>query len=58
MNEVVYTDSKGNTKYYASYQSAWKAAARLNEKETDVQWFFEADLNGWYVFHDAQTVGA
>jgi hypothetical protein len=57
MNEVIYTDSKGNTKYYASYKTAWMAAARLNAKDSENFWVFEADTNGWYVFHDA-NVGA
>jgi hypothetical protein len=46
-----HTDSKGNTKYYNSYQTAWNAANRLNEQgQHDGIWLFEADMTGWYVF--------
>jgi hypothetical protein len=55
MNEVIYTDANGNTKYYQSYQSAWKAAARLNFIDKDNLWLFEQDMTGWYVFHDVKV---
>jgi len=48
--ETTYTDKNGKTKYYATYQSAWKAAARLNETAVDGLWFFEMDTIGWFVF--------
>ena len=44
------TKKNGEIKYYASHQSAWNAAARLNEGDDDGIWLFEADLNGWFVF--------
>ena len=44
------TKKNGEIKYYASYQSAWKAASRLNEGNEDGIWLFEADMNGWVVF--------
>jgi hypothetical protein len=50
--KTIHRDSKGNIKYYASWQSAWKAANRLNETEGDVNWVFEQDLVGWFVFKD------
>jgi hypothetical protein len=46
----IYRDSKGNIKYYATYQSAWRAANRLNTAEGDVEWLFEQDLVGWFVY--------
>ena len=42
----------GEIKYYASYQSAWNAAARLNENELDNLWWFEMDTVGWFLFQD------
>lgn len=48
----IYKNAKGETKYYTTYKSAWNAAARLNERETDNLWWFEADLNGWFLFQD------
>ena len=56
----VLKDSKGNTKYYASYDSAWKAANRLNEQLAAGDfncWYFEMDLTGWFLFQD-EMVGA
>jgi hypothetical protein len=47
---TVYRNRKGEIKYYASWQSAWKAANRLNDAEGDVEWLFEQDLTGWFVF--------
>lgn len=51
----IYKNAKGETKYYSTYQSAWNAAARLNEKEMDNLWWFEADLNGWFLFQDSEV---
>jgi hypothetical protein len=48
-------NKQGETKYYATYYSAWKAAAKLNETELDNLWWFEADLNGWFLFQDGET---
>ena len=46
-----HTKKDGSVKYYASYQSAWNAANRLNEAETaDGIWLFEMDMTGWFVF--------
>lgn len=53
MNEVIkyHTDKKGAIKYYATYGTAWAAAARLNETTNeDGIWLFEADMTGWFVF--------
>lgn len=51
--EIIYKDSKGATKYYATYQSAWNAAIRLNNKRTSGAWYFESDETGlWYLFLD------
>jgi hypothetical protein len=50
---TILTKKDGSTKYYSSYQSAWKAAARLNQQlPTDSQgfWFFESDETcNWYL---------
>lgn len=46
----IYKDSKGNIKYYASMNSAWKAANKLNDAEGDVEWLFEQDLVGWFLY--------
>ena len=48
----IYLKKNGDIKYYRNYRSAWKAANRLNENATDGLWFFEADINGWYLFFD------
>ncbi len=48
-NKIIYKNSKGQTKYYATYQTAWNACIRLNEKETNGIWRFEGDLAGWYL---------
>ena len=46
-----HTKKNGEIKYYASYESAWKAANRLNDSRTEEGiWLFEADLAGWFVF--------
>jgi hypothetical protein len=45
----IYTDKKGKVKYYASYQSAWNACIRLNDQEINGSWYFEGDINGWYL---------
>lgn len=53
MNDIIkyHTKKDGSIKYYASYQSAWVAAARLNgEQSDDAQWLFEMDTTGWFVF--------
>lgn len=54
---TLFTKKDGTTKYYATYQSAWNKAARLNETETNGQWLFEMDTNGWYLefFADETT---
>jgi hypothetical protein len=54
---TIYKNKKGEIKYYASYQSAWKAAQRLNQMVNGGQWWFEADVNGWYLeyFSDDNT---
>ena len=59
MKEKIYKNAKGNTKYYASYTSAWNAANKLNEKlsKDENPYYFEMDLVGWYLFQDAE-VGA
>lgn len=44
--------ANGEIKYYATYQSAWNAARRLNENATEGLWWFEADINGWYLFFE------
>jgi hypothetical protein len=49
MNQILHKNAKGETKYYASYQSAWNACIKLNKKETNGVWRFEADLVGWYL---------
>ena len=48
-NPMLYKNAKGETKYYATYHSAWNACIRLNEKETKGTWRFEGDLVGWYL---------
>lgn len=50
----IYLKKNGDIKYYTNYRSAWNAANRLNENATDGLWFFEADINGWYLFFDKQ----
>lgn len=50
MTEIIYRKKDGSIKYYASYQSAWNAAIRLNEKETTGAWYFESDATlNWYL---------
>lgn len=49
MEQIIYKNAKGETKYYASYKSAWNACIRLNEKETRGTWLFEGDRYGWYL---------
>jgi hypothetical protein len=46
---TTYKTAKGETKYYATYQSAWNVAIRLNEKAIGGTWRFEGDENGWYL---------
>lgn len=55
MKEIIYTNAKGETKYYATYQSAWNACIRLNEKATNGSWAFEGDVTGWYLHFVADT---
>jgi hypothetical protein len=46
-----HTKANGEVKYYASYQTAWNAASRLNETDSDNGiWIFEQDMTGWFVF--------
>lgn len=52
--EIRYTKKDGTTKYYASYQSAWNRAAKMNEMAVGGQWYFEADLDGWYIYWVAE----
>jgi len=47
--EVILKTAKGETKYYASYQSAWNKAIRLNETAVGGTWLFEGDQYGWYL---------
>ena len=48
--EIRYTKKNGEVKYYATYQSAWNACIRLNEKLTEGSWSFEGDETGlWYL---------
>lgn len=48
--ETILRKKDGSIKYYASYQSAWNAAVRLNENETDGTWYFESDATfKWYL---------
>ena len=44
-----YKNAKGETKYYATYQSAWNRAIKLNETAVGGTWYFEGDENGWYL---------
>jgi hypothetical protein len=54
--EIIYKKKNGETKYYASYQSAWNACIRLNEKINNGTWMFEADATGyWYLHFVAET---
>ena len=48
-NKIVYKNAQGKTKYYATYQNAWIACNRLNQKESKGIWRFEADKIGWYL---------
>ena len=58
MTEIKYTSKSGDVKYYTTYHTAWKAAARLNETAQGGLWFFEMDMNGWYLFWSADEVVA
>jgi hypothetical protein len=49
--EIIYKNKKGETKYYATYQSAWNAAIRLNETEIRGTWLFEGDATGMWYLH-------
>lgn len=52
MTKPIFKDKNGNTKYYASYRSAWEKAIKLNQNETNGQWLFEMDATGWFLeFH-------
>lgn len=56
LGEITHKNAKGETKYYATYQSAWNAAIRLNEKAIGGTWYFEGDATGmWYLFFEAET---
>jgi hypothetical protein len=55
MEEVVYKNAKGETKYYASYHTAWKACIRLNRTETTGTWRFEGDAIGWYCHFEEES---
>jgi hypothetical protein len=51
----LYLTTKGDIKFYASYQSAWKAAARLNQADPSSSWLFEMDNSvglGWFLFQE------
>ncbi len=53
MQEIIYKNAKGETKYYATYQSAWNACIRLNEKiiTSNGTWAFDGDATGkWYLY--------
>jgi len=53
MNGLIkyHTKKNGEIKYFATYQSAWNAANRLNDAGLDDGiWLFEADMTGWFVF--------
>lgn len=58
----IYTKKNGETKYYSTYQSAWNAAIKLNEKLDATEmgfWEFEGDINGWYLqFVSNEKAGA
>ena len=45
-----YKNAKGETKYYATHQSAWNRAMKLNETTEDGMWLFEGDEKGWFVY--------
>ena len=47
--EIIYKNSKGETKYYSTYRTAWEACIRLNKSETRGTWYFEGDSVGWYL---------
>ena len=55
--EIRYTKKNGEVKYYASYQNAWNACIRLNEKPEyqSGTWLFEGDENGWYLHFETTT---
>lgn len=53
--QIVYKKKDGTTKYYASYRSAWNRAAKMNQTAVGGQWYFEGDLNGWYIFWEAES---
>lgn len=53
MSTQILRKKNGEVKYYASYQTAWAKAARLNEDVVDGLWLFEADEHGWFVYFDA-----
>jgi hypothetical protein len=54
--ELRHLNKQGQTKYYASYQSAWRAAIRLNEAAHNGTWLFEADINGWYLHFEQDNI--
>ena len=52
---TLYTNAKGEIKFYASYKSAWKAAVRLNQADQQASWLFEMDDSiglGWFLFQE------
>jgi len=55
MYDIRHTDTKGKVKYYATYHTAWRAAARLNETAVDGTWLFEGDEIGWFLHFEADT---
>jgi hypothetical protein len=56
MNTKYYLKKNGDIKYYASYNTAWNSAIRLNDKSQNGTWLFEGNENGWYLhFEEEQT---
>ena len=55
MAEILYKKKNGEVKYYATYQTAWNAAIRLNEKLTNGTWLFEGNENGWYLHFEGEA---
>ena len=55
LSEITHKNAKGETKYYATYQSAWNAAIRLNKKTINGTWLFESDQIGWYLHFEEEV---
>lgn len=48
MEQLIYTNKDGSTKYFKTYQGAWNRCIKLNETAVGGTWYFEGNTTGWY----------